>query len=254
MAEHFKKEINEEVVKLKGQIEEFNRLYGQEVKRRAGKTAKKKVLEEILATLERESEAKDRELRVKISKMKAKKESIVVKINNIVKKFHESQRERENKEKKIKELEIEAEAIRSRFQGNEGLWIQMKKLREKKIKLLKRSSSLIPDKETQGESLEALLSTQQEIIEQKKQLLEELSQLTADLEIKELKIQSLQKKISEMSAIFQTDSEIDPENSEIKLKIQQQKEKIQSLQAYLNRDERSLDAISSKACSSCLLF
>ena len=114
MANHFKKEIDEEVNKLKAEIEEYNFLYGQEVKRRAVKTAKKKILEGILGTLERESEAKDREIRVKITKLKAKKENMVGKMNSIVKKFQETQREREKKEKNMKELENEGEDIKKK--------------------------------------------------------------------------------------------------------------------------------------------
>ena len=187
--------------------------------------------------------------------MKAKKENIVEKINSIMKKFHESQREREKKEKKLKELEVEAEIIKDRFKGNEDLWFQMKNLRDKKIKLLKRSScSLNSSKETQNEKFEKLLLIQKDISEQNKQLLEELSQLTADLEIKERKIKHLQKKIAEMSAIFQNESDMDPENQEIKLKIQHQKERIISLQALLSREERALDDISSKSCSSCSII
>ena len=121
MANHFKKEIGEEVNKLKCQIEEYNFLYGQEVKKRATRTAKKKILEGILATLERESEARDREIRVKITKLKTKKENMVGKMNNILKKFQELQREREKKEKKIKELDNEIDILKANVNRNEKL-------------------------------------------------------------------------------------------------------------------------------------
>jgi hypothetical protein len=249
MTEHFKKEIDLDIYNLKKQKEEFNFLLSQEIKRRATKTAKKKILEGILSELEKESEGKDRESRIKISKLRAKKEIIVGKMNTTLKKFHETQREREKKEKMIKELEIEAEGIKNNINGSDDLWNTMKELREKKMKLSKKYElSNNSTKSVETENYEGLLETYKEVAEENRKLLEELSQLTADLEIKELKIRNLQKKIAEMTAVFQCESDTDTESKEVKFKISQQQEIIHDLRQKLDTEEKKLDEITSKTC------
>ena len=131
----------------------------------------------------------------------------------------------------------------------------MKELREKKIKLMKKCDHILnPINNNQSENYEELLLKQHEVTEENKQLLEELSEITADLEIKELKIKNLQKKILEMAAIFQSENEIETENQEIRLKISQQQEKIKSLKQQLKGEEKIKEEITSRACSNCLIF
>ena len=129
----------------------------------------------------------------------------------------------------------------------------MTELREKKIKLRKKCEVTL-NVAKESENYEELLKVKQEIVEENKGLLEELSQLTADLEIKELKIKNLQKKIDEMTAIFKCESETDTDAKEIKFRISQQQEVINNLKHQLNTEENSKEDISTKPCSVCLII
>ena len=84
--------------------------------------------------------------------------------------------------------------------------------------------------------------------------MDELSHITADLEIKELKIKNLQKKILEMAAIFQSENEPECENQEMKLKILQQQERIKSLKQQLESEEKIREELTSRPCTACLVF
>lgn len=255
MAEHFKKEVDEEIGNYKKQKEELNFLLGQEIRNRAKISTKKKILEGILNELEKESERKDRDLRIKISKLRAKKDNIVGKMNGIVKKFHETQREREKKEKAIKDLELQSEEIKKQFKGPSELWAQMRELREKKIKLMKKCElTFNTGSVKENENYEDLVVVYKEAFEENQQLLEELSQLTAELEMKEQKIKNLQKKIAEISSISTCENQDDHEFKELKDKISQQQEVIEELKDQLNKKERIRDDLENRHCSVCTVF
>ena len=257
MTDHFKKTLDQEIEDLKKQRSEYYFSLGQEIRNRAKICTKKRILEGILQELENEAERKDREQRTILSKLKTEKDNKLMRMESLVKKHQETQRELEKKEKKLKESENEGFCIKERIIGEfpelEELWNLMKELRNKKIKLIKKGELVNAGfRNTENENFTELGKMHDGIVEENKQLMQELSELTAELEIKEQKIRSLQKKIVEATINCVHEEEIDA-SSELKKKIEEQRKVITELNGIIILQQHESSPIISEPCK-CLLF
>ena len=257
MTDHFKKTLDQEIEDLKKQRSEYYFSLGQEIRNRAKICTKKRILEGILQELENESERKDREQRTTLSKLKTEKNDKLMRMESLVKKHQETQRELEKKEKKLKESENEGlciiERISADFPELEELWNVMKELRNKKIKLIKKGELVNSGfRNAENENFTELAKMHDEIVEENKELMQELSELTAELEIKEQKIRSLQRKIVEATASCEHEEEVDV-SSELKKKIEEQRKVIIEMNKTLMLQQQESSPMVSEPCK-CLLF
>lgn len=257
MTDHFKKTLDHEIEDLKKQKSEYYFSLGQEIRNRAKICTKKRILEGILQELENEAERKDREQRTVLTKLKTEKYNKLMRMETIVKKHQETQREFEKKEKKLKESESEGLVIRDRIvfelPALGELWNLMKELRDKKIKLIKKGELVNAGlRNAENENLSELSRIYDEIVEENKQLMQELSEMTAELEIKEQKIRSLQKKIVEATVSCAHDDEIEI-SSKLKIKIEEQRKHILELESILSEQCDENSPVIRESCK-CLTF
>lgn len=257
MTDHFKKTLDHEIEDLKKQKNEYYFSLGQEIRNRAKICTKKRILEGILQELENEAERKDREQRTVLTKLKTEKYNKLMRMESIVKKHQETQREFEKKEKKLKESEGEGGVIRDRIvfelPALGELWNLMKELRDKKIKLIKKGELVNAGiRNAENENLGELSRIYEEITEENKLMMQELSELTAELEIKEQKIRSLQKKIIEATVSYAHEEEVEM-SSKLKIKIEEQRKYILELKNTLAEQCEENSPIVRESCK-CLIF
>jgi hypothetical protein len=244
-----------EIEDLKKQKGEFYFALGQEIKTRAKICTKKRILEGILAELEIEAEKKDREQRMAVSKMKAEKDNKLIRMEEVIRKYNLVQKEIERKEDKLRESLLEGNVLSQRI-SEQGLeiscfWIPLQDLRNKKAKLLKKFQLVAAGcQNLENENYSELLNVYDEIQDENLKLMQELSQLTADLEIKEKKIKTLQKKLVEATITYLPEDDPDPYFS-LKSKIDDQRKTLESLKLQIL--ESSEDSLNSKTCT-CLVI
>ena len=248
MTDHFKKTMNQEIEDLKRQKSELYFALGQEIRNRAKICTKKRILESLLRELEIEAEVKDREQRTELSKLKAEKDDKLIRMDGVIRMYNQSQRDIEKKEVKLRDSELEGLNLSSRLISTSpelaSLWSTMKSLSSKKVKLSQKFLVLSAGcQNSENENYSDLLRIYNEYDVENQRLVLELSQLTAELEIKEKKIKSLEKKLLEARVNSLPEDDPDPIIS-LKQKLEDQRKTIETLKLHLQEDP-----ISAKPCT-----
>ena len=169
-------------------------------------------------------------------------------MDGVIRMYNQSQRDIEKKEVKLRDSELEGLNLSSRLISTSpelaSLWSTMKSLSSKKVKLSQKFLVLSAGcQNSENENYSDLLRIYNEYDVENQRLVLELSQLTAELEIKEKKIKSLEKKLLEARVNSLPEDDPDPIIS-LKQKLEDQRKTIETLKLHLQEDP-----ISAKPCT-----